>query len=232
NPNVNFMQADLSLMSETRRIAEEISSKYPKIDILINNAGIFTPTRHETTEGFELTFALNYLSPFLLTQLLLPLLSKSTSGQILCVTSIDHKLGKIRFNDLQTTKYTLGQRAYSQSKLALVMFELELLRRLTKLENNSIRINVIHPGIVRTKITTKTPGFEGWITKILAKWLGISKIQSAEYILEILLSPKFQNLSGVYFSKNKVGKASFRAKNKKKIMRLWEISEKLTGIKK
>jgi len=221
---VVFYRADLSLLEETHRVSNLILSHYSRIDLLINNAGVFSPVRKETKEGFELTFALNYLSPVLLTISLLPALKASHSARILNMTSVDHKLARIRFNDLQSNKYPLGTRAYGQSKLALMMFTRTLAK---KLQSSTIRVNAIHPGIIRTKITEKTPGFEGFITKWLVKIFGTPLDKCVKNILRFALSPKFANTNGVYFSKNRIGRCSPRARNTKAAEKLWKITLKL-----
>jgi len=222
--NVEFLQADLSLMAETRKVVAEFYTKYSRLDLLINNAGTFSTVRRETSEGLELTFALNYLSPFFLTNLLLRALKLSPEARILNMTSVDHKLAKIRFQDLQSHHYPLGTRAYGQSKLALVMFTMALAQ---KLQRTSIRVNAIHPGIIRTNITDKTPGLEGFITKMLVKVVGTPMQTCVENILKFSLSPEFKHVNGAYYSKGRIGHCSRRAKNQKNIKKLWDISEQL-----
>ncbi|MHA1672942.1 MAG: SDR family NAD(P)-dependent oxidoreductase [Promethearchaeota archaeon] len=225
--NVEFLQADLSLMAETRNVVAEFYSKYSRLDLLINNAGVFSPVRRETSEGLELTFALNYLSPFLLTNLLLPALKSSSEARVINMASVDHKLAKIRFGDLQSRRYPLGHRAYGQSKLALVMFTRALAQ---KLQSTSITVNSLHPGIIRTNITHKTPGLEGSISKLLVKAVGTPMHTCVENILKFSLSPEYQHVNGEYYSKNRIGRCSRRAKNEKINKRLWEISEQMVGL--
>ncbi len=225
--NVEFLQADLSLMSENRKVVAEFYSKYSGLDLLINNAGVFSPVRRETSEGLELTFALNYLSPFLLTNLLLPALNSSSGARVINMASVDHKLARIRFGDLQSQRYPLGHRAYGQSKLALVMFTRALAQ---KLQSTSITVNSLHPGIIRTNITHKSHGLEGMIAKLLVKAVGTPMHTCVENILKFSLSPEYKHVNGEYYSRNKIGRCSRRAKNEKSIKRLWEISEKLLQL--
>ncbi|TFH27854.1 MAG: SDR family NAD(P)-dependent oxidoreductase [Promethearchaeota archaeon] len=227
NNTVEFLQADLSLMSENRHVAAEFYTKYPRLDLLINNAGVFSPVRRETTEGLELSFALNYLSPFLLTNLLLPALTVSSGARIINIASVDHKLAKIRFKDLQSHRFPLGSRAYGQSKLALVMFTRALAQ---KLRSTSITVNALHPGIIRTNITNKTPGLEGFITKLLVKIVGTPMRTCVKNIVNFSLSPKYEQVTGAYYSKGRIGHCSWRAKNQQNIKRLWNISEQLLEI--
>ncbi len=214
-------------MKDVKRVAAEILLKFPKIDILINNAAIFSSVRRVTSEGLEMNLALNYLSPFLLTHLLLSRLKQSSQARIINITSVDHFLGKIRFDDLQTTKYILGTRAYGQSKLALVMFTRQLAKNLSE---TSITVNAIHPGIVKTRITTHDPGFERWIVKQLMKLVGISTQKAAKFILKLMFSHEYGTLTGKYISKNRRIIPSLRCYNYKSIQKLWKISEQLTGI--
>jgi NAD(P)-dependent dehydrogenase (short-subunit alcohol dehydrogenase family) len=224
---IEFLQADLSLMSEVHRIVELFNSKYSHLDLLINNAGSFSNIRRVTSEGFENTFALNYMTPFLLTILLIPALKASMDGRILNMTSVDHKLAKIRFQDLQSQHYPLGTRAYGQSKLALVMFTRSLAE---KLKDNSITVNAFHPGILKTKIISKMHGLEGFIAKILLKFVGTPMKICIKNLLTFALSKKYDTLSGEYISKNHIAKCARRARNVQKCQKLWILTEQMLSL--
>lgn len=221
-----FITADLSLLDQTHRAASQILTEFQRIDLLINNAGVFSPVRRETSEGFELTFALNYLSPVLFTLTLLPALKNSPAARIINITSVDHKLARINFKDLQTEKYILGTRAYGQSKLALMIFTRLLAEKLRHFGGggNKITVNAVHPGIIKTKITMHTPGFEGWITKILAKLFGTPLEKSVDNVVGFALDGKYAADNGKYYSKNRVGRCSRRARNKKTAAKLWALT--------
>jgi len=147
NSAVDGLVADLSSMAEVRRLAEEFRKRYPRLDVLINNAGAIFAQRQSTVEGYERTFALNHLASFLLTNLLLDMLKASAPSRIVNVSSRSHEGGTINFDDVQSAQsYGIGGgRAYSQSKLANIMFTYELARRLS---GTGVTVNAVHPGTV------------------------------------------------------------------------------------
>jgi NAD(P)-dependent dehydrogenase (short-subunit alcohol dehydrogenase family) len=146
SPAVDAFAADMSVQAGVRRLAAQVLDTYPRLDVLVNNAGGFWAHRHVTADGLEHTFALNHLAPFLLTSLLLDRLTASAPARIVTVSSGAHARGRIDFDDLQGERNYSGQRAYSQSKLASVMFTYELARRL---EGTGVTATVLHPGVWR-----------------------------------------------------------------------------------
>src|SRR5437773_9548584 len=147
SPAVDAFAADMSAQAGVRHLAALVLDTYPRLDVLVNNAGGFWAHRHVTADGLEHTFALNHLAPFLLTSLLLDRLTASAPARIVTVASAAHAQGRIDFDDLQGERNYSGQRAYSQSKLASVMFTYELARRL---EGTGVTATVLRPGVVRT----------------------------------------------------------------------------------
>src|SRR5437016_8523945 len=147
NAAVDAFATDLSSQTDVRRLARDVLHKYPRLDVLVNNVGGFWSHRHLTADGLEHTFALNHLAPFLLTGLLLGRLTASAPARVVTVSSGAHARGRIDFDDLQGERDYSGQRAYSQSKLANVMFTYELARRL---DATGVTATVLHPGVVRT----------------------------------------------------------------------------------
>ena len=147
---VDVFVADLSSLAEVRRLASEVLDAYPRLDVLVNNAG-GTWTRHATTDGLERTFAVNHLAPFLLTWLLLDRLKASAPSRIVTVASAMEKMAKIDFDDLQGAARYGATRACNQSKLANIMFTYELARRLA---GSGVTATVLHPGVVRTSLGT------------------------------------------------------------------------------
>ena len=147
SPAVDGFAADMSAQAGVRRLAAQVLDTYQRLDVLVNNAGGFWAHRHVTADGLEHTFALNHLAPFLLTSLLLDRLAASAPARIITVSSGAHARGRIDFDDLQGERDYSGQRAYSQSKLANVMFTYELSRRL---DGTGVTATVLHPGVVRT----------------------------------------------------------------------------------
>src|SRR5579863_8837843 len=154
NANVDAFAADMSSQSEVRRLAQDVLDAYPRLDVLVNNVGGFWATRHVTADGLERTFAVNHLAPFLLTGLLLDRLTASAPARIVTVSSGAHVTGKINFGDLQREHHYSGQQAYSQSKLANVLFTYELARHL---DGTGVTTTVLHPGVVRTGFAAEDP---------------------------------------------------------------------------
>src|SRR5213592_1578350 len=154
SPAVDAFAADMSAQAGVRRLAAQVLDTYPRLDVLVNNVGGFWAHRHLTADGLEHTFALNHLAPFLLTSLLLDRLTASAPARIVTVSSGAHASGRIDFDDLQGERDYSGQRAYSQSKLANVMFTYELARRL---EGTRVTATVLHPGVARTAFAAEDP---------------------------------------------------------------------------
>src|SRR6202035_106712 len=144
---VDMALADFSRLAEVRRLADEILAGHVRLDVLVNNAGLFSPQYRLSADGFELTFAVNHLAPFLLTNLLLDRLKASAPARVVTVSSHVQAEGRIDFDNLQGVRDYSGQAAYSQSKLANVMFTNELARRL---EGSGVTATCLHPGFVRT----------------------------------------------------------------------------------
>jgi NAD(P)-dependent dehydrogenase (short-subunit alcohol dehydrogenase family) len=149
NELVDLMLADLSSQESIRQLAVAFTSRYGRLYVLINNAGIFTSKRTLTVDGIETTFAVNHLAPFLLTNLLLDALEASAPARIINVTSSGERSGTINFDDLQGEGRYSGFRAYNQSKLAMILFTYELARRL---EGTGVTVNCVHPGVVVTNL--------------------------------------------------------------------------------
>src|SRR5918993_383875 len=149
NTSVDLMLADVSSQEEIRRLADEFKEAYPRLDVLINNAGVFRSERITTADRLETTFAVNHLAYFLLTNLLLDRLKAGAPSRIVNVASADHSNAAIDFDDLQGEKGYRGAKAYSQSKLANVLFTYELARRL---QGTGVTANCLHPGVIATKL--------------------------------------------------------------------------------
>jgi NAD(P)-dependent dehydrogenase (short-subunit alcohol dehydrogenase family) len=222
---VESMQADLSLMSEVQRLAEEFLQRYDQLDVLVNNAGAYF-TKYETTaEGYEHTIALNYLSPWLLTHYLLDCLKASAPARIINVSSSAHIFKEVDFKDLQYKKGFVAWLAYSQSKLMDLYFTYELARRLNGTE---VTVNALHPGFVDTNF-----GKNGGITGFFFKWLKkmqISPEKGAETIIYLASSSDVAAVSGKYFVEKKAVKSSIASRNPKTASRLWEATEDLLQV--
>jgi retinol dehydrogenase-14 len=151
--HATFLGANLASLEEVRGLAETIGQRVDRVDVLINNAGIVTTERHQTEDGFERTFAVNYLAPFALTNALLPLLRASAPSRVLSLTAAVEPIGRLPFKDLQREHHFGGLRAYSQSKKALAMYTVELARR-ERDSGSGVNANVIDPFLVRTDLTS------------------------------------------------------------------------------
>jgi NAD(P)-dependent dehydrogenase (short-subunit alcohol dehydrogenase family) len=226
NALVDLLIADLSSLESVRRLATEFEKKYSKLHVLINNAGLFNQRRHVTADGYENTFATNYLAPFLLTNLQLDQLKASAPSRIINVSSVGHYNGHINFNDLNLEKEYGGWKAYGQSKLALVLFTHELAK---KLQGTGVTVNSVHPGTVATNIWTRPFGPVGFIMA-LPKLFMTRPEQGAQTIVYLASSPDARNLSGEYLEKLKVKKSSDESYDEEIAQRLWDVSAKLTHL--
>ena len=226
NLTVGFMVADLSDLSQVRRVAAEFATRYPRLDVLVNNAGAYFLKRQESADGFEMTLALNYLSPFLLTHLLLPSLEASDSARIVNVSSGAHSRGVIDFDDLQSENDYVGFDAYAQSKLALMLFTSELARRL---EGSSITVNALHPGEVATRFG-RNNGLIRFYVRRLVKRNQLSPEEGARTVIYLATSPEVDGETGEYFVNNKPVTPSASSRDPDLAARLWQVSLKLTGL--
>lgn len=217
---VSFLLADLSSQTDVRKVAREVRERYPRLDVLVNNAGAIFTRRETTVDGFERTWALNHLAYFLLTHELLGLLKASAPARIVNVASTMHTGGIIDFNDLQGEKRYRGIRAYSQSKLANVLFTYALARRL---EGTGITANCLHPGGVATGFGQNTPGALKLLMK-LAKPFLITAEQGAATSIYLASSPDVEGASGGYFAKCKPARSSAASRDEALQERLWALS--------
>ncbi len=223
---VSGIVGDLSLMREVRKVAAEFRERFDRLDVLLNNAGAVFTTHQRTDEGNEMTFALNHLSYFLLTHLLLDMLKASAPSRIVNVSSSAHRIGGLDFDNLQSEKGYNAFAAYGRSKLENVMFTYELARRL---EGTGVTANALHPGVVRTGFGHNNGGIVSAATRVL-QLFGISAEQGAQTSIYLATSPEVEGVSGKYFEKSKPVKSSPASYDEAAWKRLWEISEALTGI--
>src|SRR5918998_1264419 len=224
NASVDLMLADLSSREEIRRLADEFKEAYPRLDVFINNAGVIRSKRITSADGIEMTFAVNHLAYFLLTNLLLDVLKASAPSRIVNVSSGEQRNGTIDFDDLQGEKGYKGAKAYSQSKLANVLFTYELARRL---EGTGVTANCLHPGVVRTNFGSGVSGALGFMGRALRP-LMISSEKGAETSIYLASSPEVESLSGRYFVKRAEARSSDVTYDVRLARRLWEVSAQLT----
>jgi NAD(P)-dependent dehydrogenase (short-subunit alcohol dehydrogenase family) len=211
--------ADFSDPDEIRGMAEEISSAYTRLDVLVNNAGTYQQTRNLTTGGVELTFAVNYLAPFLLTHLLLPLLRESTPSRIVTVASTAHEdVSRIDWENLPGMPRYDPWEAYCLTKFADIIFTYQLAGRL---EGSGVTANCLHPGVVNTKLLRSAfPGMPG-----------ISPEEGARTSVYLALSPDVAGISGQYFEEMRPARSTALTHDRTVQTKLWEMAEDLTGLK-
>jgi len=216
NKNVEGFTADLSSIDEVRKLANEVLEKHDKIDVLINNAGAGTADQRYGKDGTELRMTVNYLAPFLLTHLLLPALKNAAPSRIVNVSSAGQ--APIDFNDVMLEKNFDGVQAYCQSKLALIMFTIDLAEQL---RNENINVNSLHPGTYLDTNMVRRSGVTPWGKPETGA--------DAEVFLSV--SPQLENATGKYFDVKKEARANAQAYDAKARKKLWELSMQLTGLK-
>ena len=224
---VDVFLADLSSQAQVRALAGQVLQDLPTIDVLVNNVGGFWNTRHVTEDGLERTFALNHLTPFLLSQLLLDLLKQSVAGRVVTVSSNAHTMGRIDFDDLQGEQSYSGARAYNQSKLANVMFTYELARRL---QGTSVTVNALHPGVVRTSFGAEDPASVQRFLIPFVRPLMKSPTQGAATSIHLASAPQLAHSTGRYFTNSRPKKSSARSHDRAVATRLWEASADLVRL--
>jgi NAD(P)-dependent dehydrogenase (short-subunit alcohol dehydrogenase family) len=223
NQSIELIICDLSSQSDIRRFAAEFLNAHDRLDVLINNAGLVTRQRSLTEDGIESTFAVNHLGYFLLTNLLLDLLTRSAPSRIVNVSSAAHAYGKIDFDDLQGEKKYGGFAAYANSKLANILFTYELARRL---DGTNVTVNCLHPGPVATSLFRNLPK----PIEALIKAVTISPARGAETSVYLASSPAVEGVTGRYLARKRERQTSKESYNEETARRLWEVSEELTAL--
>jgi NAD(P)-dependent dehydrogenase (short-subunit alcohol dehydrogenase family) len=222
------LTCDTSSLDSVRTLAGEVLSRYPRLDLLVNNAGSVSGTRFETSDGFEWTFAANYLGHFLLTNLLLDRLRASAPARIVNVSSDAHRTAAIDFDNLQFEKggYSI-MRAYGRSKLAQVLFTRELARRV---DANQVTVNALHPGAVATGIWRKAalPWYARAPIAIAKRSFMIAPAEGAARVVYVATSPALAGRSGGYYHRNVLVEPSRAARDGAVASRLWDLSAKWT----
>lgn len=224
--SVDLFTCDLSKFDDLREMARRIKENYDKLHVLINNAGMWTSKRRLNKKGIEMTFAVNHLSHFLLTHLLMNNLKKSTPARIINVTSDVHRRASINFDGFKGSEGPSGYKAYKQSKLANVLFTFELANRLTGM---NISANCLHPGAVRTGL-----GRNHTFLKYIWRWFPFFKEPKAGAETNVYLasSAELEGVTGKYFVDKEIKDPSPKAHDPELRERLWNISEKMTDINK
>ena len=227
NPAVDAFSADLSSQEGVRSLADQVLTRYPRLDVLVNTVGGYWAHRHVTADGLEHTFALNHLAPFLLTNLLLERLRASAPARVVTVSSGAQAMGRLDFDDLQGERGYSGQRAYNASKLANVMFAFELARRL---EGTGVTSTVLHPGVVRTSFGAEDQTRLFAVLTRVARPFMKTPARGADTSVYLAASPDVDGVTGAYFANRKPKQANKQAYDPVTTARLWEVSAELTRI--
>jgi len=227
--SVEVMRLDVSDLDSVRTFVMQFTSTHDRLDILVNNAGRVIGQREETRAGFEATFATNHLGPFLLTNLLLPTLSRSTPARVVNVASTAHRQGELRFDDLMwTNREYRSLKVYATTKLCNVLFTRELARRTA---GTGVSVNCVHPGTIRSGF-----GQEGdaprWMKlgMPLARWMFMSPEQGADTSIWLATSPEVADQHGGYFYRRRRWQPSKAARDDVAARQLWERSAELTDL--
>jgi NAD(P)-dependent dehydrogenase (short-subunit alcohol dehydrogenase family) len=227
NPDVEGLVGDLARVAEVRRVAREYASRHPRLDVLLNNAGALFEQRQVTEEGYERTFALNHLAYYTLTRDLRELLVRGAPSRVVSVSSVMQRLARLDFEDLMTERRYSPMRAYGRSKLANVMFTLELARRL---QGQGVTATCLHPGMVRTNFGKAN------LTSLAVKLIGpllrpftLTPEQGADTAVWLASSPEVEGVTGRYFIRREEQQVNPQARDAAACARLWEVSEQLAN---
>ncbi len=214
---VETLRGDLGSLADVRRMAAEAAARWPSLDVLINNAGVYMKRLERTVDGHERSFAVNHLAPFVLTHLLLEPLGRARQGRVINVSSIAHQRGRVDFADLDGARHFDEYRAYALSKLANVLFTVELARRLGP---GPVTVNALHPGVVSTKLLTEGFGMQG----------AESLAEGAATSVYLATAPEVTGVSGRYFVRCREAPMAPAAQDAALCRRFYEASAALCGI--
>ncbi|HSP80693.1 MAG TPA: SDR family oxidoreductase [Myxococcaceae bacterium] len=224
---LELMLADFTRLDTVRQLAADFQSRHARLDVLLNNAGLIIDRRKVTPDGFEATFATNHLAHFVLTNLLLEALKASGPARVVNVSSEAHRFGSLAFlEDLQAERGYLGMRVYGNSKLANILFTLELAKRLA---GTQVTTNSLHPGTVRTGFGHNTEGIFRHLVKLASPFM-LSAEGGARTSVYLASSPEVEGVSGRYFIRCKEARGTRAFRDAAAATRLWEKSVELTGV--
>ena len=211
---------DFASLKSISDFAKEVAKNHEKIDVLINNAGVWEPNRKLSLDGYELTFAVNHLAPFYLTSLLLDKVKSADQGRIINVSSALHNRGIVDLKDLQSENSYDSMQVYSNTKLMNILFTRSLHE---KLKNSSVTVNAVHPGFISTNLARKY----NFLIKLFISIFGKNKKKGAETSVFLASDESVATISGEYFVKKKVAQASASSADMTLAKKLWEVSEQL-----
>ncbi|MEJ5314707.1 MAG: SDR family oxidoreductase [Anaerolinea sp.] len=215
--DITCLNADFSSLEEVRQLARVVLSLTPRLDALVNNAGVFLHQRLLSRDGFEMNFAVNHLAHFLLTNLLLGLLQSSAPARVVTVSSVMHRNGRLNLEDLQMEQGYTGSRAYAASKLMNVLFAAELARRM---EGKGVTSNSLHPGVVATKM----------LREAFPSLQGSSLEEGAATSVFLVTAPDLEGVTGKYFEHGQMASCHPLAEDREVCAQLWDISARLSGL--
>jgi retinol dehydrogenase-12 len=227
NDQVSYLLADFSDLDQVRELVRNFRERFDNLHLLVNNAGAYFNKRIPTSYDVEMTFLVNHLAPFLLTNLLLETLKKSSPSRIVNISSEGHRQGKIDFNNLGFEKGFFGMKAYGCSKLANILFTYELARRL---EGTGVSVNALHPGHIATDIWKTNFGVMGPALKWFMSRIALSPEEGAENSIFLATSPEVEGITGKYFIKNEPAQSSPASCDEEIARRLWKLSAELTSL--
>ncbi len=227
NSKLELFIADLSSMADVRQLAEDFAAEHGTLDVLLNNAGAFYSERKLSKDGLEMTFALNHMSYFLLTNLLLPVLKATPNSRVVSVSSAAHTSGKLYFANLQGEQKFNGWKAYSDSKLENALFTFALARCL---EGTGVTANCLHPGFVKTSFGEGNSGFFAMVLGVAKNLFAISIEAGAQTMIHLASSPDVAGVTGKYFDKSKIASSSAASLDQAVQEQLWVHSEKIAGL--
>lgn len=223
---VHYLLADFADLQQIHDLVSSFKSQYSRLDVLINNAGAYFNTRRQTVYGAEMTFLVNHLAPFLLTNLLLDMIKMSPAARVINVSSDAHQYGSMDFDNLEFKRGYFGMRAYARSKLANILFTYELARRL---DGGKIKVNALNPGHVATDIYRTNFSVIGPFLKWFMGFFALTPEEGAETPIYLASSAEVESVTGRYFYKREAVQSSPTSYDQNVAHQLWLVSERLTG---
>ncbi len=224
---VEIVLGDLYSLAEVRRTAAEIRERFPRLHVLVNNAGLIHQERRLTVDGLERTFALNHLAPFLLTFELRELLARSAPARVVTLTSAAHQLGHLDWSDLARREKGYGETiVYSTSKLCNILFARESARRFA---GQGVTSNAVHPGAVASNFGATGSVLYRVGAKLVRPFL-LTVAEGAKTSIHVASSPRVEGVTGEYFVRSKVARPSRAARSDENAAKLWTMSEELCGV--
>jgi NAD(P)-dependent dehydrogenase (short-subunit alcohol dehydrogenase family) len=227
NDQIEIVLADFASLASVAQAAETINQRYQRIDVLLNNAGAYFSTRETSQDGYEMTFAVNHLAPFLLTKLLLPTLEASTPARIINVSSDAHRFTGMNFKQLHNPSRYQGLIVYSRSKLANVLFTYALAEQL---KDRNITVNALHPGVIASNFAAGGSDVFAFIIESVRRFM-ITPEQGAQTSIYLASSPEVAQTTGKYFEKSKERRSSAASYDRASQQQLWQLSEELIAAK-